>query len=216
MPPGRAALSATWAALPFLTLGWATPFTFTAAAIWRRSAHLVVSSLIYVGIFVLQVVLARDLDGASDTQRNIFGACVFVQALVGCAHAFLIRRRVFDPAGYAGISGNEAAIERVRRQRLLRRKARDLARSDPGLARELRIGRPDLPRHYDDGGLVDVNHASAEALTLLPGVTVPLAAQIDKAREEVGEFVSAEELSVVAKLPPVLTPDLVEYAIFLR
>jgi len=37
-----------------------------------------------------------------------------------------------------------------------RQQARQLLANDPGLARELRIGRPDLPRDYDDGGLVAV------------------------------------------------------------
>ena len=35
------------------------------------------------------------------------------------------------------------------------------------LARELRIGRPDLPRQYDDGGLVDVNNVPVGVLAEL-------------------------------------------------
>lgn len=35
--------------------------------------------------------------------------------------------------------------------------ARHIVQTNPALARELRIGRPDLPREYDDDGLVDVN-----------------------------------------------------------
>jgi hypothetical protein len=34
----------------------------------------------------------------------------------------------------------------------------------PVLARELRIGRPDVPRQFDDGGLVDLNHAPVPVL----------------------------------------------------
>lgn len=213
MPPGKAALSATWAALPFLTLGWATPFVFAAALLWRRTTHLLLATLIYSGLFALQLVVAGE--PMTEERKNLFGLCVLVQSIVGCGHAFLIRRRVFDPAGAAGLGGNEAAIELVRRQRLLRRKARELAGSDPGMARELRIGRPDLPRHYDDGGLIDVNHAPVSVLTALPGVTPALAERIDRVRADTGGFMSAEELSALAALPPAITPDLTEYAVFL-
>jgi hypothetical protein len=214
MPPGRAAISVSWAALPFLTLGWATPFTFAAAALWRRTPHVVVAALVYAGVFALQIVVLPDIDH-DPRSRNVFGACVLVQALVACAHAFIIRRRVFDLSGSEGLGGNEAAIEWVRRQRLLRQKARDLAQRDPGLARELRIGRPDLHRRYDDGGLVDVNHAPASSLETLPGITRELADRIERIRSEAGGFSSAEELSAVAALPPALTPDLAEFGLFL-
>lgn len=214
MPPGRAALSVTWAALPFLTLGYATPFTFAAAALWRRSAHLLVSTTVYLGVFALMLFLVPGM-GKDDGAERYVGMLMFVLAVVGCAHAFIIRRRVFDPHGLSAVD-NEAVVERVKRQRLLRDKARTLAESDPGLARELRIGRPDLPRQYNDGGLVDVNHAPPEALTLLPGVTPELAARIERVRAETGGFVSAEELSAVAGLPPALTGDLADYAVFIR
>ncbi|RAY13192.1 helix-hairpin-helix domain-containing protein [Actinomadura craniellae] len=219
MPPGRAALSVTWAALPFLTFGLATPFTFAAAALWRRTWHLLLAALVYSGVFALQVLAAPELEIAQEAGESGWstaGLLAGFQAIVGCAHAFIVRRRVFDPSGAAGLAGNEKAIERVRRQRLMRQKARELAAADPGLARELRIGRPDLPRQYDDGGLIDFNHAPAEALTLLPGLTPELAARIVRVREDTGGFMSAEELSALAELPPALTADLAEYGLFLR
>ncbi|MGW3774155.1 ComEA family DNA-binding protein [Actinomadura verrucosospora] len=214
MPPGQAALSVTWAALPFLTLGFATPFTFAAALLWRRSVHLLVSTVVYAGVFALMLSL---LSGTGEDEGTVraAGMLMSVLALVGCGHAFLIRRKVFDPHGLSGVD-NEAVVERVKRQRLLRQKARELAATDPGLAKELRIGRPDLPHQYNDGGLVDVNHAPAQTLTLLPGVTPELAATIERVRAETGGFVSAEELSAVAGLPPSLTGDLAEYAVFIR
>ena len=214
MPPGRAALSVTWAALPFLTLGYATPFTFAAAALWRRSLHLMVSTAAYLGVFAAVMFLLPGIGEDEGTERTV-GVLLFVLAVVGCGHAFLIRRRVFDPHGLSAVD-NEAVVARVKRRRLLREKARELAAADPGLAKELRIGRPDLPRQYNDGGLVDVNHAPAEALTLLPGITPELAGKIERVREEAGGFMSAEELSAVAGLPPSLTSDLADYAVFIR
>ncbi|MBW8480775.1 ComEA family DNA-binding protein [Actinomadura parmotrematis] len=214
MPPGRAAISVTWAALPFLSLGFATPFTFAAAALWRRSAHLLVSAAVYIGLFALLMTVLPDVR-AGDRSQTTAGVLMFLLAIGGSAHAFVVRRRVFDPHGLAGI-GNDAVVERVRQQRLLRQKARALAAGDPGLARELRIGRPDLPRQYRDGGLVDVNHAPAEALMTLPGITAELAERIERVRAETGGFVSAEELSAVAGLPPAITGDVADYAVFIR
>ncbi|WP_433325790.1 ComEA family DNA-binding protein [Spirillospora sp. CA-294931] len=207
-------MSVTWAALPVLTFGYATPFTFLAALLWRRTAHLLVSSLAYLAAFVLMLSLLPDY-GDDDGSQKAVGVLIFVLAIVGTTHAFLIRRRVFDPDGLSGID-NEAVIERVRQQRLLRQKARELAAGDPGLARELRIGRPDLPHQFKDGGLIDVNHAPVEVLMQLPGITRPLAEKIERVREEAGGFVSAEELSALAGLPPALTSDVADYAVFIR
>ena len=215
MSPGRAAMSVTWAALPFLTLGYATPFTFAVAALWRRSAHLAVAAAAYIAVFVLMLTLLPGADGESGGTQGAVGVLTFLLAVVGCGHAFAVRRKVFDPHGLSGV-GNEAAIEEVRRQRALRRKARELAAEDPALAKELRIGRPDLPRRYNDGGLVDVNHAPAEALALLPGVTPEMAVRIERVREETGGFMSAEELAALAGLPPTLTAEVADYAVFIR
>jgi hypothetical protein len=41
---------------------------------------------------------------------------------------------------------------------------------DPAVAAELRIGRPDLPRNFDDGGLIDVNTVPAQVLSRLLGL----------------------------------------------
>ncbi len=52
-----------------------------------------------------------------------------------------------------------------------RQQARELADSNPALARELGIGRPDIPHEYDDGGLVDVNHVPGGVLASSLGLT---------------------------------------------
>jgi DNA uptake protein ComE-like DNA-binding protein len=99
--------------------------------------------------------------------------------------------------------------------RTKREEARALVACDPALARDLLIGRPDLPRQYDDGGLIDMNHAPAGVMTAISGITPDMADHIVHIRNKVVSFSSAEELSVVCDLPPHLTPALVEYAIFL-
>ena len=49
---------------------------------------------------------------------------------------------------------------------------------DPALARSLGIGRPDLARGYDDGGLVDLNTASAPVIAQVCGLDAALAEAI--------------------------------------
>jgi DNA uptake protein ComE-like DNA-binding protein len=76
------------------------------------------------------------------------------------------------------------------------------------------VGRPDIPES-DDYGLVDVNHASREALCRLPGITPEMAQRIADTREGVGFFRSAEDLGITLDLPPQLIDDIQEYAVFL-
>ncbi|GAA0958720.1 ComEA family DNA-binding protein [Actinocorallia libanotica] len=120
----------------------------------------------------------------------------------------------FAPPPVNRFNGNAQAIAMANMRRQLRQQAREHAR-DVVLARDLRIGRPDLPRHYDDGGLIDVNHAPAQVIASITGVTPEMAEHIVKVRAQVVGFSSAEELSAVASLPPHLTPEIREYGIFL-
>ncbi|WP_248961911.1 helix-hairpin-helix domain-containing protein [Sphaerisporangium perillae] len=131
--------------------------------------------------------------------------------LGGTVHSLIIRRKVFDRSE----TPNDYAVAFAQHRRELRQQARELVERDPALARELRIGRPDLPRHYDDGGLVDVNHAPVGVIAGLPGMTAELAAHVVETRDSVGGFISAEDLSIAADLPPQLTPELVELTIYL-
>lgn len=61
-------------------------------------------------------------------------------------------------------SPREAAVADALAARRRRDEARALAARDPGLARDLGVGRPDHGGDYDDGGLVDLNAASTRTL----------------------------------------------------
>lgn len=104
----------------------------------------------------------------------------------------------------------DAARERIKQ----RAEGRRLAGADPTLARELGVGRPDLTGadHY---GLIDVNHAPPSALCWLPGITRDIAGRIEVTRQSIGGFSSAEDLCVTMDLPPILTSDIREHAVFL-
>jgi hypothetical protein len=131
----------------------------------------------------------------------------------GTVHSFLIRRKVFPPP--PPTTPNDIAVAQAQQRRTLRDRAREIAQNDPALAVELRIGRPDLPRNYDDGGLVDMNHAPADAIATVPGMTPELVEQIIEAREVVKRFSSPEELSITANLPVTLHSEIAEFSIFL-
>ncbi len=99
-------------------------------------------------------------------------------------------------------NANVAAVANARSLRHRRAAAREFAKRDPQMARDLRIGRPDLPGEYDDGGLIDVNIAPAEVLVVYLGLDRTDAAQIANARKDVGRFESDAELVTLAGLDP--------------
>lgn len=53
-----------------------------------------------------------------------------------------------------GTRASALALTTARAGTRYRQRARELAAANPVIATELRIGRPDLPHDYDDGGLV--------------------------------------------------------------
>jgi DNA polymerase III alpha subunit (gram-positive type) len=77
-----------------------------------------------------------------------------------------------------------------------------MAARDVDLARELRIGRPDLPRQFEDGGLVDLNHVPAPVIIQRLGLSEAEAAKVIEARDHIGGFISAEEVIARTDLSP--------------
>ena len=68
------------------------------------------------------------------------------------------------------------------------------------MARDLGIGRPEVERGYEDGGLVDLNHASAEQLHTLCGLPLNLAQAVVAARTELGLFINVEDAIVFGQV----------------
>jgi hypothetical protein len=201
-----------WALVPFITLGYGTSVSFLYAAIRRGSWGLGATAAGY-GIGTAGVLTLLQ---SGDPILTVVGSFVAILLwIAGTGHAFAVRREVF-PREAPRNRLNEHAIEVARYRRGLRDEARRLAAEDPALARELRIGRPDVPRTYDDGGLVDVNHAPQEIIEALPGMTPEIAGRVVGRREETGGFLSVEEMAVDADVPPDVLPQLADYTIFLR
>jgi len=100
-------------------------------------------------------------------------------------------------------------------RRRLREDYRALARRDPALARNLRVGRPDLPRDLDDGGLLDLNALPADQLGPFAGLTPEEATSVADARQQLGRFTSLNELALYADLSESTTAMLGEHAVFI-
>ncbi|MBE1531617.1 ComEA family DNA-binding protein [Actinomadura algeriensis] len=203
-----------WAVVPLLTFGWGTPFSFAYAAVKRGSLGMGAAATGYGALFT--VAMASFALGADSMLFGALGSFLMMLLWIGgTGHALAARTKVFPKEPPRNLA-NEHAVEVAKFRRALRDEARGIAASDPALARELRIGRPDEPRTYDDGGLVDVNHAPPNIIAALPGMTPELAERVVERRAETGPFISVEEMAVDADLPPDVLPQLADFTIFLR
>src|SRR6266545_2582541 len=123
---------------------------------------------------------------------------------------------VFGPLGSASNTGDlGAALVAALADRKLRDQARAIVAGDPALARELRIGRPDLPRRFEDGGLIDVNHVPKQILVERLGFSPTEAARVVETRDRLGGFSSAEEVCAFAEVPDTTFDALRERLLFL-
>ena len=198
-----------WLVLVALGLGFTTWAAFLYIGIRARRRAWLAWASVYAALLVVFGVL----DGSANPGSGASGiaALALIGAWVGgTTHAAVVRKEAARARRPDGAARLEAARQRIDR----RTEGRRLAARDPRLAREAGVGRPDLPGS-DDYGLVDVNHASREALCRLPGITPEMAQRIEDTRESVGFFRSAEDLGITLDLRPQLIDDLQEYAVFL-
>jgi DNA uptake protein ComE-like DNA-binding protein len=124
-------------------------------------------------------------------------------ALTAAAGGAVVDRRLQRgpaEAGAGGADSADAAVDAALRARARREAARLLAERDPTLARDLRVGRPDLPSDYDDGGLVDVNSVPAAVLVAELGLSGAEAEAVLRVRAHVGGFRSPDDLVAFAGL----------------
>jgi DNA uptake protein ComE-like DNA-binding protein len=164
---------------------------------------------LYAGAFAGFVALENPTH-PSETAKSVAFVLLLATWVGGGIHAIAVSgdavRRIRD----RGDPAIKAAEDHIAR----RAEGRHLLASRPALAREVGVGRPDLPG-ASDYGLVDVNHASAGALTRLPGITDDLAGRIVTQRARAGGFTSAEDLGVLLDLPPATVDGLRDMAVFL-
>ena len=128
----------------------------------------------------------------------------------GIASAFAIRGSYRELMG----SSFDAALVGAEQRLNDRERARTLARDRPAVAKELGVGRPDIPG-AQAAGLVDVNNAPARVLATLPGVDDSLAARIVSIRAEVHGFSSVDDLGLALNLDGDVVEDLRSRVVFL-
>jgi DNA uptake protein ComE-like DNA-binding protein len=198
-PPISRDRRARWAAVialgasPLWSLNLLTWVPFAAIAWRRRRARDWAIAAGYGAATVVGVIWAANTAsiGAEATIAIVTGASI---------HAFYTLSHLDRPGRTA--ARQDTAIASAVAARDHRMQARRILAADPILARDLRIGRPDRPRDYDDGGLVDVNHAPSSALTGTLGLTETEAAQLIAAREKLGLLLDVDDLTVYASIDP--------------
>jgi hypothetical protein len=155
----------------------------------------------------------------TDAQGNPLGAlgailqtvCVVAALIVmvtACVKLSPVRREIFRRPGW-GLPAADELMDRVKLSRARREEARALRAEDPALARELGIGRPDLGRGYDDGGLVDLNSAPASVIGSVCGLHPGLAEAIVAERtRRGGVFYGLDEVLLAVPVPPSIEDEL--------
>ena len=182
-------------------LAW-VPFVDAAHRLHRRSTA--VWAAVY-GAGALLLVTSLTLTPAEPESGTVGDALAILSGLLipclvvaGCVQQAFLRREAYAlrPA-----AAPEPALAAALAARARRAEARQVATRDPLLARDLRIGRPDLARSFDDGGLVDLNTAPPQAIAATCGLTPAVAQGIVAAREECGGFMAVDDVFSLVDIP---------------
>ncbi len=148
---------------------------------------------------ILLTIVALFLVPSEAENDNLGGGLIVASWILSGATSFALmkpyRQRMAVRARYDAQTAEAEHIDDERRAVI------ELARKDPARARDLGVGRPDLPgtRH---GYVVDVNHAPAGVVATLPGVRNELAAEIVRLRGELNGFESIDDLGSLLDLHP--------------
>jgi hypothetical protein len=150
-----------------------------------------IALLILLG-FILVGSAPEDASGSATGPSAAIGtALVLVGMAVGALIGFFFRDDRGDLPG---------ATEQLAR-RELREQYRQLVERDRPLASSMMVGRPDVRRDYDDGGLLDLNSLSAEALRMYGPLSVEEATRLVEVRGQLGRFVDLNEVTAYVPLP---------------
>jgi hypothetical protein len=199
-----------WFLVHLISMGILLPVPLAHAAVRTRRAPYVALALASVVLVITTFVLVRVSDKAPDGSSvglasTLSSVGILTGLLGGLVVLIIIRPRVFDrpaarPAGWDR-PPPDPAIAAALAARERRTEARRLAAEDPLLARELRIGRPDLTRTYDDGGLVDLNTAPGHVIARTLGIAPAHAERIVACRTAAGRFTTVDDVFAWSDLP---------------
>jgi len=188
MPRGR------WVLASLVPFGWVTWAGFLYAGFRVKRPAWVAAGAAYLLVTVVTLLVTSLDDNEAGLEDNLGYVAMFSAWGVGILHSFLSRKAyvrrldiIDDPALQAARSAEER-----------RAYAREIAQRNPALAREALIGRSG---GFDEGGVVDVNHAPVEDIADLPGIDAATARRIVAVRDDVGGFSSLEDLGLTMDLP---------------
>lgn len=203
--------SVLWACLPLVSVGMfaGVPVVHAAARLRRIRLWLLAVAYASVTAFAWVTVPTAEVRDATAVE-NLAAGAVLVLMIGGTIHAFLLRRHVFGRSEPV-----DPAVADVLAARRRREEARSMAESDPALARELGVGRPDLDREYDDGGLIDVNHVPPGVLVTRLDFSAAQAAQAVQQRVSLGGFTGVQELGMYCDLSPGFMHSVSDRIVFL-
>jgi hypothetical protein len=207
-----------WASVPVWSIGFLAFAPFLAFAVINRRRRDWATFGAYLAATIGVIVAIGAVNSNSGAGAAVGGLII---ALAGCAavHSAVLFRPgrealASDPGPRSLEQRNRAAVADAKSRIERRNDARHLVATNPSLARDLRIGRPDLPRDYDDGGLVDVNHVPGLFLAQALGLARSEITDVLAARERLGRFSSADELCAYTQLSPDRVDELRDLMIF--
>jgi DNA-binding SARP family transcriptional activator len=202
------------ALVPILICSVGSWIYFVYAGAYRRDRRQFLFAAGYLALFVIScIVFSFDPSPPDSDQNSTIGdisvTMWFAIALSAAVHGAFI-------AAHPGDSP---------RARGLRGQARLFAAYNPEQAVRLAVGRPDLTRWYDDGGMIDLNNAPSHVLSQLRGITPDLAQRIAMGRAErpysqpeelvFRGFLTSKKLHRIASwlicLPPQPTPTATQW-----
>lgn len=192
-----------WTSVPIWSLSLLSCVPFLAFAVIQRRKRDWAVFAAYLAVTVALFTAVGLLNNSNSVWVGVVGLLIFALGICAAIHACIL----FRPGGAQVMQRARNRIER-------RNHARHIVQTNPALARELRIGRPDLPRGFDDGGLVDVNRVPGAVLAAQLGLTQQEVTNVIAARDKLGRFTSADELRNEAALSPGRVDELRDLMIF--
>jgi hypothetical protein len=198
-----------WGLVPLLSFGSLTvvPFAWWTARTkkWGYAAA--------GGVWTVAVVASALLVPEEEGPWDLLPFLLWLGASVGVVLTGLL---AVPAAGPTVAATNRDAVREAMRREARREEARALLATNPGAARDLGIGRPDLPHEYDDGGLVDANTVPARVLVEQLGWSAGQAAQVVEVRTRLGRFADATEVIAYTDVPPATVDAAVPLLVFSR
>ena len=212
---GRVLRQIWWTSVPIWSVGLLSCVPFLAFAVIQRRKRDWAVFAAYLAVTVALITTAR-LVNSNSVWAGVAGPLIIALGICAAIHACILFRpgRAQPSRAEAAWRRNQEVMQGARNRIERRNHARHIVQADPALARELRIGRPDLPREYDDGGLVDVNRVPGAVLAAQLGLTQQEVTNVIAARDKLGRFTGADDLRDEGALSPGRVDELRDLMIF--